>query len=174
MKQVFLIPISSIEKTTEDKINEAIYKIGKNSNVTWLTDLIKPLDDSKYMLVGEVEETAGTETPDIGVKVIRGSQDIIKTEQIINDVLLEMDKDKDKTFIAISHPSEFMYIILYECKAGKNPRVKIVSDPADPYIGSRRLSTMLQKLDEDESWGLQPYDSFMIDEKNLIILFSKE
>lgn len=174
MKQVFLIPISSIEKTTEDKINEAIYKIGKNSDVTWLTDLIKPLDDSKYMLVGEVEETAGTETPDIGVKVIRGSQDIIKTEQIINDVLLEMDKDKDKTFIAISHPSEFMYIILYECKAGKNPRVKIVSDPADPYIGSRRLSTMLQKLDEDESWGLQPYDSFMIDEKNLIILFSKE
>lgn len=174
MKQVFLIPMSSIEKTTEDKINEAIYKIGKNSDVTWLTNLIKPLDDSKYMLVGEVEETTGTETPDIGVKVIRGSQDIIKTEQIINDVLLEMDKDKDKTFIAISHPSEFMYIILYECKAGKNPRVKIVSDPTDPYIGSRRLSTMLQKLDEDESWGLQPYDSFMIDEKNLIILFSEE
>ena len=174
MKQVFLIPMSSIEKTTEDKINEAIYKIGKNSDVTWLTNLIKPLDDSKYMLVGEVEETTGTETPDIGVKVIRGSQDIIKTEQIINDVLLEMDKDKDKTFIAISHPSEFMYIILYECKAGKNPRVKIISDPADPYIGSRRLSTMLQKLDEDESWGLQPYDSFMIDEKNLIILFSEE
>lgn len=174
MKQVFLIPMSSIEKTTEDKINEAIYKIGKNSDVTWLTDLIKPLDDSKYMLVGEVEETTGTETPDIGVKVIRGSQDITKTEQIINDTLLEMDKDKDKTFIAISHPSEFMYIILYECKAGKNPRVKIVSDPADPYIGSRRLSTMLHKLDEDESWGLQPYDSFMIDEKNLIILFSEE
>ena len=174
MKQVFLIPMSSIEKTTEDKINEAIYKIGKDSDVTWLTDLIKPLDDSKYMLVGEVEETAGTETPDIGVKVIRGSQDITKTEQIINDILLEMDKDKDKTFIAISHPSEFMYIILYKCKAGKNPRVKIISNPADPYIGSRRISTMLQKLDEDESWGLQPYDSFMIDEKNLIILFSEE
>ena len=175
MKQVFLISMSLDEKTTEDRINEAIYMIGKDSSVTWLTDLIKPLDDSKYMLVAEKEETKGTETPTIGVKVIRGSQDMLKTEKIINDTLAEMETDEDepKSFISISRPSEFMYIILFEYKAGTNPRVKIVSNPADPYIGSRKLSTFLKKLDEDDEWGLQPYDSFMLDENNLIILFSE-
>ena len=57
MKQVFLISMSLDEKTTEDKINEAIYMIGKDISVTWLTELIKPLDGSKYMLVAEKEES---------------------------------------------------------------------------------------------------------------------
>lgn len=175
MKQVFLISMSLDEKTTEDKINEAIYMIGKNTSVTWLTELIKPLDDSKYMLVAEKEETKGTETPTIGVKVIRGSQDMLKTEKIINDTLTEMETDEDepKSFISISHPSEFMYIILFEYKAGTNPRVKIVPNPVDPMSGSRKLSALLERLDEDDEWGLQPYDSFMLDENNLIILFSE-
>ena len=109
MKQVFLIPMSLDEKTTEDKINEAIYMIGKDISVTWLTELIKPLDDSKYMLVAEKEETKGTETPTIGVKVIRGSQDMLKTEKIINDTLAEMktDEDEPKSFISICNFSAF-------------------------------------------------------------------
>ena len=174
MKQVFLIPMSLDEKITEDKINEAIYMIGKDISVTWLTELIKPLDGSKYILVAEKEESTGTETPTIGVKVIHGSQDMLKTEKIINDTLAEMETDEDepKSFISISHPSEFMYIILLEYKAGTNPRVKIVPNPADPMSGSRKISTFLKKLDNDEEWGLQPYNSFMLDSKNMIILFS--
>lgn len=174
MKQVFLVPISLDEKTTEDRINEAIYMIGKNNSVTWLANLIKSLDDSKYMLAVEKEETTGTETPEIGVKVIRGSQDMIITEKIINDTLAEMETDEDepKSFISISRPSEFMYIILFEYKAGTNPRVKIINNPADPYIGSRRMNTLFETLDNDDTWGLEPYDSFMIDKENLMILFS--
>ena len=79
MKQVYLIPMSRNEKDNETKINEAIYKIGKDSSVTWLADLIKALDDGKYMLVAEKEDSAGSETPEIGVRVIRGSQSMIKT-----------------------------------------------------------------------------------------------
>jgi len=170
MKQVYLIPMSRYEDENEKVINDAIYRIGKDSSVTWLADLIKALDDSKYMLVADKEETAGSETPEIGVRVIRGSQNMLKTEEIINEELKEMDED-NKSFISICHPSEFMYIILFEYKAGTNPRVKIVPNPADAYIGSRKLTDFFERLDEDDSWGLEPYDSFMLDDKNLIILF---
>ena len=173
MKQVYLIPMSLNEKDNENKINEAIQKIGKDSSITWLANLIKSLDEDKYMLVAEKEEGEGTLTPEIGVKVIRGSQDMLKTEKIINKTLLELELE-EKSFISISRPSEFMYIILFEYKAGKNPRVKIVKNPADPYIGSRNLSMILQNLDNDDEWGLQPYDNFMIDDDNMIILFSEE
>lgn len=175
MKQVFLIPMSLNEKTTEDKINEAIYMIGKDSSITWLTNLIKPLDDSKYMLIGEKEEGSGTATPVIGVKVIRGSQNMRQTEKIINDALAEMDEDTEspKSFISISHPSEFMYIILFSYGAGNVPRVKIMPNPADPMKGSRQLSAIFQNLDENDDWGLSPYDSFMLDENNIIVLFNE-
>lgn len=170
MKQVYLIPMSRYEDENEKVINDAIYRIGKDSSVTWLADLIKALDDSKYMLVADKEETSGSETPEIGVRVIRGSQNMLKTEEIINEELKEMDEDS-KSFISICHPSEFMYIILFEYKAGTNPRVKIVPNPADAYIGSRKLTDFFERLDEDDSWDLEPYDSFMLDDKNLIILF---
>ena len=170
MKQVYLIPMSRYEDENEKVINDAIYRIGKDSSVTWLADLIKALDDSKYMLVADKEETTGSETPEIGVRVIRGSQNMLKTEEIINEELKEMDEDS-KSFISICHPSEFMYIILFEYKAGTNPRVKIVPNPADAYIGSRKLTDFFERLDEDDSWDLEPYDSFMLDDKNLIILF---
>lgn len=170
MKQVYLIPMSRYEDENEKVINDAIYRIGKDSSVTWLADLIKALDDSKYMLVADKEETTGSETPEIGVRVIRGSQNMLKTEEIINEELKEMDED-NKSFISICHPSEFMYIILFEYKAGTNPRVKIVPNPADAYIGSRKLTDFFERLDEDDSWDLEPYDSFMLDDKNLIILF---
>ena len=170
MKQVYLIPMSRYEDENEKVINDAIYRIGKDSSVTWLADLIKALDDSKYMLVADKEETTGSETPEIGVRVIRGSQNMLKTEEITNDGLKKMD-DARKSFISICHPSEFMYIILFEYKAGTNPRVKIVPNPADAYIGSRKLTDFFERLDEDDSWDLEPYDSFMLDDKNLIILF---
>lgn len=170
MKQVYLIPMSRYEDENEKVINDAIYRIGKDSSVTWLADLIKALDDSKYMLVADKEETSGSETPEIGVRVIRGSQNMLKTEEIINEELKAMDEDS-KSFISICHPSEFMYIILFEYKAGTNPRVKIVPNPADAYIGSRKLTDFFERLDKDDSWGLEPYDSFMLDDKNLIILF---
>jgi hypothetical protein len=176
MKQVYLVPMSLNEKDNEEKINEAILKIGKDNAVTWLAGLIKALDANKYMLVAEKEDSKGTDTPEIGVKVIRGSQDMRKTEDIINDTLLEMEiaEDEPKSFISICHPSEYMYIILFEYKAAKNPRVKIVKNPANPVSGSRSLSMILQLLDEDDKWGLQPYDSFMLDDNNMIILFSEE
>lgn len=170
MKQVYLIPMSRYEDENEKVINDAIYRIGKDSSVTWLADLIKALDDSKYMLVADKEETVGSETPEIGVRVIRGSQNMLKTEEIINEELKKMDEDS-KSFISICHPSEFMYIILFEYKAGTNPRVKIIPNPADAYIGSRKLTDFFERLDEDDSWDLEPYDSFMLDDKNLIILF---
>ena len=170
MKQVYLIPMSRYEDENEKVINDAIYRIGKDSSVTWLADLIKALDDSKYMLVADKEETSGSETLEIGVRVIRGSQNMLKTEEIINEELKKMDEDS-KSFISICHPSEFMYIILFEYKAGTNPRVKIVPNPADAYIGSRKLTDFFERLDEDDSWDLEPYDSFMLDDKNLIILF---
>ena len=149
MKQVYLIPMSRYEDENEKVINDAIYRIGKDSSVTWLADLIKALDDSKYMLVADKEETTGSETPEIGVRVIRGSQNMLKTEEIINEELKKMDED-NKSFISICHPSEFMYIILFEYKAGTNPRVKIVPNPADAYIGSRKLTDFFERLDEDE------------------------
>lgn len=170
MKQVYLIPMSRYEDENEKVINDAIYRIGKDSSVTWLADIIKALDDSKYMLVADKEETVGSETPEIGVRVIRGSQNMLKTEEIINEELKKMDEDS-KSFISICHPSEFMYIILFEYKAGTNPRVKIIPNPADAYIGSRKLTDFFERLDEDDSWDLEPYDSFMLDDKNLIILF---
>ena len=174
MKQVYLIPMSRYEDENEKVINDAIYRIGKDSSVTWLADLIKALDDSKYMLVADKEETTGSETPEIGVRVIRGSQNMLKTEEIINEELKKMDED-NKSFISICHPSEFMYIILFEYKSGEFPRVKIIPNPADPYMGSRKVSTLLQNLEEDQEWiGMEPYDSFMLDEDNIVILFSEE
>lgn len=172
MKQVYLIPMSRNEKDNETKINEAIYKIGKDSSVTWLADLIKALDDGKYMLIAEKEDSAGSETPEIGVRVIRGSQSMIKTEEIINEELKQMELD-EKSFISICRPSEYMYIILFEYKAGTNPRIKIVPNPADPYSGSNLLTSIFDRLDNDKDWGLEPYDSFMLDDKNMIILFKE-
>ena len=64
MKQVYLIPMSLNEKDNENKINEAIQKIGKDSSITWLANLIKSLDEDKYMLVAEKEEGEGTLTPE--------------------------------------------------------------------------------------------------------------
>lgn len=174
MKQVFYIPISSNAEDTEFKINEAITKISKDFSIEWLINLCKSTDNNKYMLVGEKEDGTGVATPEIGVKVITSSQDMRKTEDIINNTLLEMELDEDKNFISICRPSEFIYIILYEYKAGSFPRVKIIPNPADPYIGSRRISMLLNILDDDPEWKLQPYDSFMIDKDNMIILFSEE
>lgn len=177
MKRVYFIPMSANEKDTENKINEAIEMIETKDNIEWITELCKATDESKYMLVGEQSEIASTGEPvpvsrSIGVKVVQGSQDKTKTEKLINDTLLEMELDGDKTFLSICHPAEFMYIILYECKSGKFPRIKIITNPADPYIGSRSVSSFLQVLDEDLNWDLQPYDSFMLDKNNIIILFS--
>ena len=175
-KNVYLVEMSLDEKTNEDKINEAIYKIGKDHDTTWLTDLIKPLGNDKYMLVADTEDTAGSETPDIGVKVIRGFYDKVQTENLINDTLKEMEADEDepKHFLAISHPTEYMYIILFEYSADTNPRVKIIPAPESPTEGARRISYLLQTLDKDATWGLDPYDSFMLDENNMIILFDRD
>lgn len=175
MKQVYYVPISTNAKDTENKINETISKISEAFKVEWFTNLCKATDANKYMLFAEKDpDSTGTATPDIGVKVITGSQNIHKTEAIINDTFTEMELDEDKNFISICHPSEFIYIILYENKSGTFPRVKLIHNPADPHAGSRRVSMMLQALDDDTDWGLEPYDSFMIDKDNMIILFSEE
>lgn len=173
MKQVFFIPISS-DIDNEVNINQAIYKIGKESSVTWFTNLIKAVDDNKYMLVVDKEKSSGIEEPEIGVKVIRGSQNMYTTQEMINDALKEMEFN-EQTFISISRPYEYMYILLFEYRACRhNPRVKIIPNPADPYNGSRKLTGYLQGLDKDDEWGLQPYDSCVLDPENIFMFFSEE
>lgn len=174
MKRVFYIPISASEKDTEKAINDAITKLEADFKIEWIVDLIKAPDASKYMLVFEQSDGAGSSSPAIGVRVIQGSQNKVKTEQMINDTLKELELDEDKNFISICHPAEFMYIILYENTAGEFPRVKIIPNPSDPRAGSRKISALLQILDDDPDWDLQPYDSFMLDKDNMIILFSAE
>ena len=93
---------------------------------------------------------------------------------MINNTFKEMELDEDKNFLSISHPSEFVYIILYENKAGDFPRVKIIPNPADPLVGSQNATFFFQALDEDEEWnGLQPFDSFMMDKESMIVLFDE-
>lgn len=174
MKQVFYIPMPIKESDIEKEINNAISKLEYDFKLEWLVDLIKAPDASKFMLVFEKEDGAGSATPSIGVRVIQGSQNKITTEKMLNDTLLELESDEDKSFISLCHPSEFVYIILFEYKAGDFPRVKIIPNPADPKAGSRKASAFLQALDDDENWDLQPYDSFMLDKDNMIILFSEE
>lgn len=175
MKQVFYVPMSANTVDNEKEINFAITKLEHDFKLEWLTDLIKATDANKYMLVYEKSEGSGSASPSIGVKVIQGSQDMVKTEKIINDAMLEMEMDEDKNFLSICNPAEFMYIILYENKAGEFPRVKIINNPSDTKAASRRISMFLQQLDDDPDWGLQPFDSFMLNKNhNMMILFSEE
>lgn len=174
MKQVFYIPMSIKESDMEIEINRAIAKLEHDMKLEWLTDLIKAPDASKYMLVFEKSDGAGSVSPSIGVKVIQGSQNKITTEKLLNDTFMELEASEDKNFISICHPSEFAYIILYENKAGTFPRVKIIPNPPDPRAGSRKISMFLEMLDDDPNWELQPYDSFMLDKDNMIILFAEE
>ena len=93
---------------------------------------------------------------------------------MLNDTFKELELDEDKDFISLCHPSEFVYIILYENKAGTFPRVKIIPNPADPRAGSRKISMFLQMLEDDPDWDLEPYDSFMLDKDNMILLFDAD
>jgi hypothetical protein len=173
MKQVFYVPMSANTTDNEKEINFAITKLEHDFKLEWLTDLIKATDANKYMLVYEKSEGSGSASPSIGVKVIQGSQDMVKTEKIINDALLEMELDEDKNFLSICNPAEFMYIILYENKSGNLPRVKIINNPSDVKAASRRISMFLQQLDDDPEWKLEPFDSFMLNKNhNMMILFS--
>lgn len=172
MKLVNYVPCSKEALRTEQKINENIAFFERSGVCTWLTNLIKPVDSEKYMLVLEKEEGAGSQFPSIGVRVIETSENISKTEDMINDTFKEMELDEDKNFVSIARLSEFIYIILYENEAGIFPRAKIIKNPVDPYSGSTQMSFMLQELDDDETWDLQPFDSFMIDKENMLMLFN--
>jgi hypothetical protein len=171
---VYYVPISPKAHITESNINDIISKMERAYQVEWIVELIKPVDADKYMLVGEKLDGSGTLSPSIGVKVIELSQDKAKTEEMINNTFKEMELDGDKNFLSISHPSEFVYIILYENKAGDFPRVKIIPNPTDPLAGSQNATFFFQALDEDEEWnGLQPFDSFMLDKESMIVLFDE-
>jgi hypothetical protein len=171
MKLVCYVPCSKDALLTEEKINNHIAHFELHGVCTWLTNLIKPVDSEKYMLVLEREDGAGTLSPAIGVRVIETSENTSKTEDMINDTFKEMELDEDKNFISIARLSEFIYIILYENKAGTFPRAKIFKNHVDPHAGSTDMSFTLQTLDDDDQWGLQPFDSFMIDKENMLMLF---
>lgn len=173
MKRVYYVALSSFAEDTETSINEIIAKLEHDYKLEWLTELFISPDASKYMLAFEQSEGAGSATPSIGVKVVQGSQSMLETEKILNETLLELDSDGDKDFISISHPSEFLYIILYENKAGSFPRVKITPNPSDPKSGSVKMSNFFQFLDDDEEWDLQPYECIMLDRNNMLILFAE-
>lgn len=175
MKQVFYIPISANVIDIEKEINNAIANLELKFKLEWLTELIKAPDASKYMLVFDKTDGAGSSSPSIGVRVIQGSQDRIKTEEIINNALKELELDEDKNFLSISNPAEFVYIILYENTAGEFPRVKIIPNPPDPKAGSKNVSMLLQMLDDDLDWGLTPYDSIMLNKNyDMMILFKED
>lgn len=173
MKQVFYIAMSSNEKVTEDKINEAIRRIGKDYKVEWLTHLIKAIDPDKYMLIAERTMGAvGQESPDIGVKIVQGSQDKKKTEDMINETFRQLEIEGKTNFISICHPTEFMYIILYENKSGTYPRVAIVPNPINPISGSRKMTYILKDL-EKEYEGLEPVDMFKLDKDSMMFIYSE-
>lgn len=175
MKQVYFIPLSSRERHIEDDINNAIANLEKTYKLEWLPELFIAPDSDKFMLVYDKEAGAGSASPSLGVKVVQGSQNKLTTEKILNDTMLQLETDEDKNFISLYHPAEFVYIILYENKAGTFPRIKIVPNPPDPKSGNIKLSMFLQAMAEDEEWkDLQPYESFMLDKNNMVLLFAEE
>lgn len=173
MKRVYYVSLSSKPEDIETGINDAIAKIEHDYTLDWLTDLFIAPDASKFQLVFEQSGTVGTDEPSIGVKVVAGSQNMHTTEELLNEAFLELSAGEDKGFLNIFHPSEFVYIILYENKAGEFPRVKITPNPAEPKIGGVRMSNFFQFLDDDEEWDLQPYECIMLDKNNMLILFAE-
>ena len=112
MKKVYLLKLSTEEEKTEMIINQFIEGISRNTVINWLTNLIRPLDSNKFMLVGEVEGASDEPTtPGIGVKVVRGSQNMKETEKILNSALMEMEMDEEepKSFLSIFNPIENMW-----------------------------------------------------------------
>lgn len=173
-KKVILVPLS-LDKPDliENDINKAIYDLNKQYAVTWYIALTKAVDANKYMIVTDIDEdSTGTVSPDIGVKVVIGSSDMSMTESIINQTLLEMSVDEchPKSFISISRASDFVYIILYENKENNGfPRVKIIGNPAEPGVGSGWMSAKLEEQDND--WDLQLYDSVVLDDNYIMMLY---
>ncbi len=171
MKYVKYVKISQDCLKTQHIINDEIQKIAYSSNVTFLTDLCKASDPYKYMLVYEKKLGLGTVNPTIGVKVVKGSENMQETEDRINSVFEYLRNRSDLNFISISHPSEFMYIILFEYVSGSFPVAKIIPVIGDAFNASISITDFLQELDEDESFGLEPYDSFNINKDNMLMLF---
>ena len=173
MKKVFLVEMSTDEMDNELLINRFIYDIGRRNTVTWLTNLIHPLNADKYMLVAEVDKVTSDTvlTPEIGVKIVRGSQDMSETEDILNEALDEL-KMSDRTFLSISNPIEYMYILLYEnASTDLHTHVHVLPKPVDCYSGSRYLSNRLQHIEKDNDGELQPYDIVMLKE-HMLMLYS--
>lgn len=175
MKKVYLLKLSTEEEKTEMIINQFIEGVSRNAVINWLTNLIRPLDSNKFMLVGEVEGASEEPTtPGIGVKVVRGSQNMKETEKILNSALmeLEMDEEEPKSFLSIFNPIENMYIILFEYKAIEDHTMLYIRpNPADPVMGSRYLTKELEDISELDPECV-PYDTVMtFNQENIIFLY---
>lgn len=171
MKETKFVKLSKDTLESQRLINQAIFDIDTSINAEFLVDLCKPVDSYTYMLVYEHSLGLASTTPSIGVKVFKVSENVTKAEHQINEVLSILRNRGDLNFISISQLDDLTYIILFEYRDGVFPCVKIFPFIRDTISAKAYLDKELQELDDNEYFGLQPYDMFMINPENMLILF---
>lgn len=174
---VYYVPMSAREKHIEDDINNAIKKLedAYHPTLVWNVNGCIAPDNNKFMLIYSLGESEDSDS--IGVRVIKGSQNMKTTQNLLNETLKELaeDEEEPKEFVNIFHPSEFIYIILYKLKAGNFPRVKIVPNPVSSSQGSVITTYILSTLEAkelDSDWeeaSLKKVD--ILNDNNMIIYF---
>lgn len=169
---VKMLPISSDPSKAECMLNQMIYDLQHNYDITIHEDLCGAVDPYKFMIAYQ-ENVGGTgdATASYGVLVIEGAADYCETEKRINDSFLAMMADEDKTtsFINITHPSEYMYIAFYKIGGTATwPVVKIKTIASDPIQAGHYMGRSIETWRDDES--LMPYDKVLIDENHILFL----
>lgn len=171
MKETTFVKLSQDHKETQKLINSAIFNIDTTMNVSFLPNLCKVTDPYKYMLVYEHKLGLASVAPSVGVKVVKCSSDMKKTNDQLNEVMSILRNKGNLNFLNISQQDEYTYIILYEYKAGGFPYIKIVPIIEDSYNAKYFIDNVFEDMYEDEMFDLEPFDSFMINKNNMIILF---
>ena len=174
MKETKFVKLSKDPKETQKIINDAILAIDTSINAAFLLDLCKPLDSYTYLLVYEHSLGLASTMPSIGVKVFQVSENANKAEAQINEHMAMLRNRGDLNFISINQLDPLTYVILYEYRSGLFPYIKIFPFIRDPLSAKACLDKELQELDDDEQFGLQPYDMFMINSENMLVLYGDE
>lgn len=162
------IPLSKNPKDTEIIVNDNIFVIEHNSKCEYNVSMCKPTDDNKFMLVYDEEVGPGVASPSIGIRCVKTSENYVETEALINDALIEMSEEGDKSFVSIWHPVDNYYIILFEYKAGTFPFVKINPVGVVPSNASYFISKQFEIMKEESN--LIPYANFMVDKDHMMFL----
>lgn len=162
MKRSIFIPMSKDNTIkTERTINKIL------SEYQAMPDLCTATDPYKYMVVYDDTISHDNMIPDLGVRIVKGSEDFNKTEKKLNKVMEELRLDDNKAFISICNPSDFIYIILYQYKAGYFPIISIV-----PIIGDLRSAQKYldKKFEEYDELELDLCDHIKLDDNHLMFL----